>query len=67
MIIKDKVLGKCELEISIEPSSVNSFIISGYSLGLDRELTDDELNDLQSNYAGEIEYYSCENGSINHN
>lgn len=60
-------LGTCDLEIEIEPSSVDSFVKKGFSETLERDLTDDELDEIQESYGGEISAYSYENGSINHN
>lgn len=61
--------GEIEVEISHgRESCVDSFITSGYSITLDRELTDDELDYLQDEYAGEIQMESWEGGySRNHN
>lgn len=69
MIIKDKVLGECEVVIEHgRLSCVDSFIQAGYSVTLDRELTDDELDRLQDEYAGEVQMESYSNGhSRNHN
>ncbi len=69
MYITDDVLGKCELEIHYDRfSSVDSYIMAGYSITLDRELTDSELDRLQDEYAGEIQWVSYSEGySRNHN
>jgi hypothetical protein len=69
MYIKDSILGECELEICHGSlSAVDSFIVTGYSIDLDRELTDNELNRLQNDYEAEIHEYSYTNGfSRNHN
>ena len=69
MIIKHIILGECELEIEHgRYSSVDSYLAKGYSLTLDRELTDTELDWLQNEYAGEIQDESYSNGySPNHN
>ena len=67
MIIRDKVLGELELAICIEESAVDSYVSHGFSITLDRELTDKELEYIGKKYEGEIQMYSYENGSINHN
>ena len=69
MLIQDDILGECELVIECDAlSSVDSYICSGYSLLLDRELTDSELDNLQDLYSDAIQEYSYSNGySLNHN
>lgn len=67
MIIKDQKYGKVECVIDIGYSAVDSMIEHAYSITLNRELTDKEMDDLQNRYAGEIQMYSYENGSRNHN
>lgn len=69
MKIKDQILGECEVEISHgRISSVDSFLESGYSSTLDRELTDEELDRLQGEYEAEIQEISYGGGhSPNHN
>lgn len=68
MHVNDPELGKCELEIMVAiQSAVDSFIMSGYSIDLDRPLTERELDDFNEAYIAEIQMYSLENGSRNHN
>lgn len=68
MKIKDKALGECEVTINHGVSVVDSFLESGYSDTLGRELTNDELERLQDEYASEIQAESWEGGySVNHN
>ena len=68
MKITDEVFGVCEFEIHYARSTVDCFFESGYSETLDRELTDDELNDLQDKYAGELQMECWESGNCrNHN
>jgi hypothetical protein len=69
MTIHDNILGECELEIDHDSfSCVDSFISSGYSITLDRKLTDAELDQLQTKYEDVIQSNSGENGySRNHN
>ena len=52
------------LEVSVAHSAVDSFVESGYSEALDRELTDKELNHINEAFSAEIQQYAWENGSI---
>lgn len=67
--VTDEKLGKCCLDIYCDGfSAVDSYITAGYSETLDRELTDNELDQFQDKYAGEVQEYSYgEGGSLNHN
>lgn len=68
MKLKNTRLGVVYCEICSEHSAVDSYISSAYSETLDRELTDDELDEFTNEYAGEVQYYSySEGGSCNHN
>ena len=69
MKITDPILGDCELEIEHgQFSSVDSYLGSGFSNTLNRELTDDELDRLQDEYSAEIQDISYSGGySRNHN
>lgn len=66
LTVRDKELGECVLDLSIEKSAVDTFIESGFSLDLDRALTDGELNKLQDYFSQRIFEYSMENGSVHH-
>lgn len=63
MKLYDEVLGECEVEIQHgRHSSVDSFLDSGYSVTLDRELTSDELERLQDEHSDDIQmesYQDC--------
>ena len=64
MIIKDTTFGEVELEFYVDSfSAVDSFAQSGYSLTLDRELTDSELE----SFAEIAQDYAYSHGSLNHN
>jgi hypothetical protein len=63
MIINDKTLGKCEVEIEYARSTVDCYIGRGYSLTFDRELTDIELDYLQDHYSGDIQEHAWESGN----
>lgn len=69
MKLQDKQLGECEVEICHgQMSCVDSFIEKGYSVTLDRELTDEECERLQNEWEAEIQMNSWEGGhSRNHN
>jgi hypothetical protein len=68
MIIVDKVLGECALDIFVGESTVDSFVEYGYSFALHRKLTDDEVLDIQDNFIAEIQMWAyTEGGSKNHN
>jgi len=67
MVIKDKFWGVVDCDVVIEESAVDSYIRSAYSVTLDRELTEQQIEQLQKDYSGEIQVYSYENGSRNHN
>lgn len=68
MKLQHHILGTCEVEVNVDPfSSVDSFLESGFSVSLNRDLTDSELDQLQNMYEAEIQEYSWENGSRNHN
>jgi hypothetical protein len=67
--VKDEVLGECEVEASgYHESIVDTFLESGYSIDLDRELTNEELDRLQEQNIDWIsnEIY-CGGHSRNHN
>jgi hypothetical protein len=51
-----------EVELTLELSGVDSFILDGYSVDLDRELSDDELTKLDGELVGEIQYKAYESG-----
>jgi hypothetical protein len=58
--VKTKEFG--EVELTLELSGVDSFILDGYSIDLDRELSEDELTKLDSELCEEIQYKSYECG-----
>ena len=66
--IKDKKLGECEIEVFVPKlSAVDAYALDGYSVTLDRVLTNNELDYVTDRYAGEIQEYAYNNGSRNHN
>lgn len=69
MTINDDIYGECELEINHgRISCVDSFIETAYSTTLDRELVDEELEELQERFEAEIQDYSYNGGyTPNHN
>lgn len=67
MLIRDKKFGEIECVIDIGYSAVDSFIESAYSVNLNRFLTDEEMDELQKQYADKIQMWSYENGSRDHN
>jgi len=67
MRIIDNNLGTINVNISIEYSAVDSYITSAYSVTLGRDLTEKELDLIQDKYADQIQLYSYENGSRDHN
>lgn len=68
MRLDSEKFGVCDAQIYVDSfSSVDSFIKSAYSEKLDRELTDDELLELQEDFEGEVQEYAYMNGSRNHN
>lgn len=67
MVIQSEKYGETECVIQVERSTVDSFIADAYSHSLGRHLTDDEMDELQNEFAGEVQDYSWNNGSINHN
>ncbi len=69
MLIKHPVLGECEMSIEHgEISSVDSFFTEGFSVTLDRPLTDTELEILTRDYSAELQEESWAGGhSRNHN
>lgn len=61
-------LGKCQLDIEVGHSAVDSFLYSGQSISLRRDLTEEELDDLQQRFEDAIQEYSYfGGGSRNHN
>ena len=69
MKLVDTILGECEVEIEHgKLSCVDSFLQSGYSNSLNRDLTDEELDRLQQEHEADIQMASWEGGySRNHN
>jgi hypothetical protein len=67
--IKDDKLGECEVEVSgFQYSIVDAFLESGYSILLARDLTSDELDQLQADNIDWIaEEIYCRGFSSNHN
>lgn len=45
-----------KVELTIELAGIDSFLVEGYSIDLERELTDDELDQLNEELRGEIEF-----------
>lgn len=67
MIIKTEKYGTVELILQIEESAVDTFIVEAYSDTLG-QLGDDEIDELQQDFAAEIQEYSySQGGSRNHN
>lgn len=62
MLLRSEKYGECEVDISVEESAVDSFIKSAYSITLDRQLTDDECEELQEDFADRIHEYSYGEG-----
>jgi hypothetical protein len=60
--LKDDLFGECEVSIVVRKSMVDSFIEHGYSVTLDRPLTNDELEDLSIRRDFEISEYCFERG-----
>lgn len=67
MRIKNTKYGDLELEIQVAPSTVDSYILSGWSITYGYHLNDSQLDYLQEKYNAEIQQYAWENGSVNHN
>lgn len=68
MKLISKTLGACEVTVYVDSfSSVDSYIVEGFSYTLDRELTEEDLALLDAECVAEIQEYSYENGSRNHN
>lgn len=67
--IKDDVLGTCYVEVGdYSFSVVDAFLESGYSETLGRDLTDDELDQLQKDNIDWIQFEIYSQGfSRNHN
>lgn len=67
--IKDDVLGECIVNVGdFEFSVVDAFLESGYSMTLGRDLTDDELEQLQKDNIDWIQFEIYSQGfSRNHN
>lgn len=64
MRVAHKTVGWCEVEVQVECSAVDSFVMRGWLLtGDGRALTDDELNTLNEDCTDEIQAYAWENGS----
>lgn len=68
MIIKDEIFGECELQIYVDRlSTVDSYIVKAFSDTFDRDLTTEEVEDLDERNRDFIEEYAYKNGSLNHN
>lgn len=67
MELNDRKYGLCYLDIQIEESSVDAFITQGYSESLGRDLTEDEIDDLNYRHSDSVQEYSYLNGSVSHN
>lgn len=54
-------LGECELEIESVPwSSCDAYVASGYSIDLDRDLTEEECEELTVLLSHELQEYAVE-------
>jgi hypothetical protein len=51
-----------KVELTIELDGVDSFIIDGFSIDLDRELTESEVDQLNDEIADQVQWQSYLNG-----
>jgi len=51
-----------KVELTIELSGIDSFIIDGYSVDLERELTENEVDKLNDEIADQVQWQAYLNG-----